>query len=153
MNEPHHLSSHYSDIHTDIVQLLENARRAVARSVNALMTASYWEIGRRIVEFEQGGEDRAAYGEALIQRLALDLSHRFGRGFSYRNLSQMRAFYLAWPLEPICQTTSGISSQITQTLSAQSGWRPRPDLHRLWSGWRGWQWCRRGRIYSCLCPF
>ena len=111
----------YGDIHTDIVQLLENARRAAARSVNALMTASYWEIGRRIVEFEQGGEDRAAYGEALIQRLALDLTNRFGRGFSYRNLSQMRAFYLAWPLEQICQTASGISSsQNTQTLSAQS---------------------------------
>ncbi|OQW71223.1 MAG: hypothetical protein BVN35_16780 [Proteobacteria bacterium ST_bin11] len=120
MSESSHLPSAYGDIHTDIVQLLENARRIAARSVNALMTASYWEIGRRIVEFEQGGEDRAAYGEALIQRLALDLSNRFGRGFSYRNLSQMRAFYLAWPLEQICQTASGISSQITQTLSAQS---------------------------------
>jgi predicted nuclease of restriction endonuclease-like (RecB) superfamily len=112
----------YGDIHSDIVLLLENARRAAARSVNALMTASYWEIGRRIVQFEQDGADRAAYGEALIQRLALDLSNRFGRGFSYRNLSQMRAFYLAWPLEQICQTVSGISSatQNTQTLSAQS---------------------------------
>jgi predicted nuclease of restriction endonuclease-like (RecB) superfamily len=120
MSEVSHFPSAYGDIHTDIVALLENARRAAARSVNALMTASYWEIGRRIVEFEQGGEDRAAYGDALIQRLALDLSNRFGRGFSYRNLSQMRAFYLAWPMDNIRQTVSGISSQITQTLSAQS---------------------------------
>jgi predicted nuclease of restriction endonuclease-like (RecB) superfamily len=110
----------YGDIHSDIVLLLENARRAAARSVNALMTASYWEIGRRIVEFEQDGEDRAAYGEALTQRLALDLTYRFGRGFSVRNLQQMRAFYLVWPLEQICQTVSGISSnRNTQTVSAQ----------------------------------
>jgi hypothetical protein len=115
----------YGDIHTDIVTLLENARRAAARSVNALMTASYWEIGRRIVEFEQGGEDRAAYGESLIQRLALDLTGRFGRGFSRQNLQQMRAFYLAWPLEQKCQTLSGVSSsQNTQTLTAQSFTQP-----------------------------
>ena len=124
MSESSHLPSAYGDIHTDIVQLLENARRAAARSVNALMTASYWEIGRRIVEFEQGGEDRATYGEALIQRLAVDLTHRFGRGFSRQNLQQMRAFYLAWPIGQICQTASGISSPITQTLSAQSSSPP-----------------------------
>ncbi len=48
----------YSGVHAHIVALLEEARRAAARSVNALMTASYWEIGRRIVEFEQGGQGR-----------------------------------------------------------------------------------------------
>lgn len=96
----------YAAVHGGIVALLESARRAAARSVNALMTASYWEIGRRIVEFEQGGRERASYGEALIKRLAHDLSARFGRGFSKRNIEQMRHFYLAWP--------------IAQTLSAQS---------------------------------
>src|SRR4030095_578094 len=50
----------YGSVHDDIVALLEAARRAAARSVNALMTATYWEIGRRIVEFEQGGKERAA---------------------------------------------------------------------------------------------
>ena len=121
MTETIDLPIAYGDIHTDIVILLENARRTAARSVNALMTASYWEIGRRIVEFEQGGDDRAAYGEALIKRLALDLTDRFGRGFSVRNLEQMRAFYLAWPLGQLCQTLSGISSaRNTQTASAHS---------------------------------
>lgn len=116
----------YSGIHSDIVTLLENARRAVARSVNALMTASYWEIGRRIVEFEQGGQDRAAYGEALVERLAFDLSQRFGRGFSRQNLWQMRAFHLAWPANHILQTLSGESTppQKLQTLSAISGEQP-----------------------------
>ncbi len=62
----------YSGIHGDIVALLESARRVAARSINALMTATYWEIGRRIVEFEQGGQDRAAYGQALLKRLSAD---------------------------------------------------------------------------------
>ena len=53
------IERHYSDIHEGIVALLQAARTASARSVNALMTASYWEIGRRIVEFEQQGETRA----------------------------------------------------------------------------------------------
>jgi predicted nuclease of restriction endonuclease-like (RecB) superfamily len=101
------MHAEYSGIHGDIVELLEAARRAAARSVNALMTATYWEIGRRIVVFEQGGQGRAAYGEALIERLSADLSARFGRGFSRQNLQQMRQFFLAWPLEQIRQTVSG----------------------------------------------
>ena len=85
---------------------MESTRTAAARSVNALMTAAYWEIGRRIVEFEQGGEGRAAYGEALIKRLGTDLSQRFGRGFGARNLAQMQAVYLAWPAEQILPALS-----------------------------------------------
>lgn len=114
--------AHYAAVHTDIVALLESARRAAARSVNALMTASYWEIGRRIVEFEQGGQERAAYGEALMVRLASDLSARFGRGFSKRNLEQMRLFYLAWPTDQIAQTVSAqfAPPQIRQTPSGRS---------------------------------
>src|SRR5471032_3476051 len=95
----------YGDIHSHIVGLLESSRQAAARSVNALMTATYWEIGRSIVEFEQDGAARAIYGDALIRRLASDLTARFGRGYSIRNIEQMRRFYLAWP--------------IAQTLSAQ----------------------------------
>jgi hypothetical protein len=70
------------------------------------MTATYWEIGRRIAEFEQGGAERAAYGDALVERLAEDLTQRFGRGFSRQNLWQMRAFYRAWPAQVICQALS-----------------------------------------------
>lgn len=99
--------SDYGGVHGDIVALLEAARHAAARSVNALMTASYWEIGRRIVAFEQGGQDRATYGDALIERLSADLTARFGRGFSRQNLWQMRAFYAAWPSPSILQTVSG----------------------------------------------
>ena len=101
MTTPPVVPAAYGDIHSGIVELLESARRAAARSVNALMTASYWEIGRRIVEFEQGGADRAAYGAALIKRLGDDLSRQFGRGFGWRNLAQMRAFYLAWSVDQV----------------------------------------------------
>ena len=96
----------YAAVHADIVALLESARRAAARSVNALMTASYWEIGRRIVEFEQGGQERAARGQQLLQRLSKDLGERFGRGFSVDNLEQMRLFYLAYPPQRISETPS-----------------------------------------------
>jgi predicted nuclease of restriction endonuclease-like (RecB) superfamily len=96
----------YGDIHTGIVDLLEAARSTAARSVNALMTASYWEIGRRIVEFEQGGEGRAEYGQHLLKRLSADLTARFGRGFGVVNLQQMRNFYQYWPPAQIYQTVS-----------------------------------------------
>jgi hypothetical protein len=87
----------YNNIRTEIVALLHAARTASARSVNALMTASYWSIGRRLVQFEQQGEERAEYGGALVSQLADDLTRQFGRGFSQPNLWKMRAFYLAWP--------------------------------------------------------
>jgi len=97
----------YADIRSGIVELLDAARHAAARSVNALMTASYWEIGRRIVEAEQRGKRRAAYGEQLIARLSGDLTARFGRGFSVNNLESMRRFFLAYPRSGISQTVSG----------------------------------------------
>ena len=112
----------YAGLQREIADVVESTRVAAARTVNAWMTATYWEIGRRIVEFEQGGEGRAAYGEALIRRLGIDLSQRFGRGFGWRNLAQMRAFYLAWPTEQILQTLSAKSPPppIVQTPSAIS---------------------------------
>jgi hypothetical protein len=109
------LSSNQPDyvvIHDEIVALLDAARLAAARSVNAVMTATYWNVGQRIVEFEQAGQHRAAYGEALIVRLSADLSRRYGRGFSRQNLQQMRQFYLAWPEQQIRQTASGESAAL-----------------------------------------
>lgn len=105
-----------------IMQLLEEARRTSARAVNALMIATYWEIGRRIVEHEQEGKDRAEYGARLIERLAEDLTRRFGRGFSRQNLWQMRAFHLAWPVERLEEARSGVRPrpEILQTATGES---------------------------------
>ena len=89
-----------------IAALLAEARRQSARSVNAILTATYWEIGRRIVEFVQQGETRAEYGDVIIEKLSHDLAQKFGRGFSQRNLEQMRLFYLQHPAQEISQTLS-----------------------------------------------
>src|SRR5438093_12872026 len=83
----------YASLVNGIGELLEAARQASVRVTNALMTATYWEVGRRIVEFEQGGKQRAEYGEELLKKLAVDLTARLGRGFSRQNLQNMRQFY------------------------------------------------------------
>ena len=88
-----------------VVHLIDEARRASARSVNAIMTGTYWLIGHHIVEFEQFGKSKAEYGDEVIDRLASDLTSRFGRGFTRSNLFHMRAFYAANPR--IVQTLSG----------------------------------------------
>jgi predicted nuclease of restriction endonuclease-like (RecB) superfamily len=88
----------YDSLLADVARVVEEARRTAARSVNAVMTTTYWLVGRRIVEQEQQGSPRAGYGEQLLKRLSEDLSKRFGRGFSERNLEQMRAFYIGWPI-------------------------------------------------------
>jgi hypothetical protein len=94
----------YDGLVGGISDVLEQARRGAAKTLNSILTSTYWEIGRRIVEFEQRGQSRAAYGAELLKRLALDLTARFGRGFSRVNLQQMRLFFLGWE---ICQTPSG----------------------------------------------
>ncbi len=78
-------------IRAGIVDLLHAARNAAAKNINSLITATYWEIGRRIVHSEQQGKTRAGYGEELIERLSIDLLKQFGRGFGARNLAQMRS--------------------------------------------------------------
>jgi predicted nuclease of restriction endonuclease-like (RecB) superfamily len=95
--KPDQLIGPYGELLTGVVRLIEESRLAAVRSVNAVLTSTDWLVGKRIVEHEQSGSDRAAYGQALLKKLAGDLSTRLGRGFSERNLEQMCAFYLTWP--------------------------------------------------------
>jgi predicted nuclease of restriction endonuclease-like (RecB) superfamily len=111
------VTTDYDSVLSGMVDLLEQARRTAARTVNAVMTATYWELGRRIVELEQGGKKRADYGEKLLENLAKDLTNKFGRGFQKSNLYQMREFYLLY--QNIFQTLSGKSEQIDLTSLAQ----------------------------------
>ncbi|MFZ0916718.1 MAG: DUF1016 N-terminal domain-containing protein [Candidatus Udaeobacter sp.] len=121
-------SGKYSGLIGGIAQLLETARRSAARTVNALMTATYWEIGRRIVEHEQRGEERAAYGKQLLARLSADLTARFGRGFAVDNLERFRSFFLTYPPDTISATlsrklrdsTTASGGELIQTVSGQS---------------------------------
>ena len=87
------------------IKILQDAREQVFRTVNQTMVRTYFEIGRLIVEEEQGGKHRAEYGKQLIKELSKVLTIEFGRGFSSRNIFQMRQFYLAY--------------QKVQTVSAQ----------------------------------
>lgn len=78
-------------------ELIAAARRQALRAVDAIQVRTCWEIGRHIVEFEQKGSDRAAYGTRLIPKLAETLTAEFGRGFDASNLRYMRLFYQAFP--------------------------------------------------------
>jgi predicted nuclease of restriction endonuclease-like (RecB) superfamily len=78
--------------------LIQNARQRALRAVDAVQVQTCWEIGRHIVEFEQGGSARAEYGARLLQTLASSLTSEFGRGFDVSNLRHMRVFYQAFPI-------------------------------------------------------
>src|SRR4030042_2140474 len=123
-----------------IRDLILEARRAVVRGVNAALVWTNFEIGRRIIEYEQSGKRRAEYAEETLKRLSRRLVLEFGRGYSERNLELMRNFFLTYNKYA---TPSRISEgQISQTLSAKSPEgrksatvsRISPDVFRLsWS--------------------
>lgn len=91
------------DIYQEIHDLLHKARQDIISNVNYTMTKTYFLIGKRIVEEEQDGNKRAEYGKKLMKTLSEKLTKEFGRGFSQRNLEQMRTFYLRYS---ISQTVS-----------------------------------------------
>ena len=78
-------------------ELVQQGRQRALRAVDMVQVQTCWEIGRHIVEFEQGGESRAAYGKRLLPQLAEALAREFGKGFDERNLRNMRAFFQAFP--------------------------------------------------------
>ena len=79
-------------------ELIQGARQKVLRAVDTVQVQTCWQIGRHIVEFEQGGAARADYGTRLLPILAESLTGEFGRGFDAANLRHMRVFYLAFPI-------------------------------------------------------
>lgn len=114
------LKQNYNLLIGDISSLLESARRTSARAVNSILTATYWYIGRRIVEYKQAGEERAEYGHQLLKNLSNDLSKKFGRGFSERNLELMRLFYLSHPISHTLSAKSPVNGNIVYTPSNKS---------------------------------
>ena len=78
----------------EIKKILINARHKAYTAVNSVMVEAYWEIGRRIVEEEQNGKERAEYGKEILQNLSKELTEEFGKGYSYRTLREIRQFYL-----------------------------------------------------------
>ncbi len=124
----------YDAVLVDVVHLVEEARRASARSVNAVMTSAYWQIGRRIVEHEQGGATRAGYGEALLVMLAADLTERFKRGFSVDRLETARLFYLAYPGVGISATLSR-KSALGKSATLSRKFRLQAEIPRFTLSW------------------
>ena len=104
MNKKNNIDRVHDDVFNSIKTLMDKARNEVAREVNNILVQTYWEIGRIIVEDEQGHEQRAEYGKELINDLSRQLTREYGRGFSRSNLQNMRNLYLSYP---ICQTLSG----------------------------------------------
>lgn len=104
--------------YSQIVDLLQSARSHVVRTVNQTMVRTYFEIGKMLVEEEQGGQERAEYGKEILKGLSEVLTHEFGKGFSVDNLENMRRFYLAYGKS---ETLSRISQKgISETTSRKS---------------------------------
>ena len=120
--------SKYTTLIKRLAEIIHSARATVVRQINNAQVLAYYEIGREIIEFEQKGKSRAAYGDKLLEKLSLDMTGKFGKGFSTTNLKMMRLFYQAFPIRQTLsdetvthgkfQTVSGKSS-IRQTLSAE----------------------------------
>lgn len=88
----------------DVRSILQTARNSAYKSVNSIMSKAYWDIGKRIVEQEQNGTDRAKYGDYIIRKLSKELSGEFGTGFSIANLKNCRQFYRTFPKDSIGYT-------------------------------------------------
>lgn len=101
-------------LYDKVAQLIEQARKQVATAVNLAMVHTYFEIGRMIVEDEQQGKQKAQYGKYIVKELSKKLTARFGKGFSDRNIEQMRQFYIAYSIP---QTQSAELGKVRFTLS------------------------------------
>jgi hypothetical protein len=80
-----------------LLPFIQQSRQQVQQAVNSAMVQCYWEIGRLIVEHEQHGKSRAAYGKQQLQTLSEQLTAEFGKGFDASNLRNMRSFYVCFP--------------------------------------------------------
>ena len=93
---------------SEIKSIVAQSRQQAYAAVNQAMVNAYWQIGKRIVEEEQQGKERADYGKQLLKQLSAALTEEFGKGFSVQNLYYFRQFYLTFP--EIFHTACGISS-------------------------------------------
>jgi len=91
-----------NNFYNEVKEILAQARNRAFSAVNTAMVEAYWLVGKRIVEEEQKGEERAAYGEKILQSLSKELTVEFGKGFSYANLRNFRQFFLTYPENEKC---------------------------------------------------
>ncbi len=110
----------YNGLVSAIETLLKDSRSKIVREVNHTIVITYWHIGRYIVEYEQGGEQKAEYGTVLLKRLAVDLTKSLGKGYSWRNLYNMKQFYSLFPILQTVSANSKLSK--VQSVVAQLSW-------------------------------
>src|SRR3989344_1114745 len=104
----------YSLLFNSIGSLLEQGRKQAYQAVNQILVSTYWQIGKQIIEYEQYGEEKAEYGSALLDKISRDLKMKYGKGFSRRNILDMRRFYQSYPK--------------WQTVSAELSWSQYVEL-------------------------
>ena len=129
-------NNHFID---DVKQIVSSAKQQVYNAVNTAMVISYWLIGKRIVEEEQNGKERAEYGKFIIKSLSEELTKEFGKGFSKRSLWEYKQFYTVFSEEEIMRTPFALSIkdkntttiQILRTVFAQLSWSHIRLLMRL----------------------
>ena len=107
----------YQELLQHVGDTLEQGRSRAAAAVNTAVVATYWEIGRQIVEYEQGGSAKAEYGSALLKKLSRDLTDLYGSGFGMSNINKMRKLYLTYP--------------ILQTVSTKLSWSHYVELLKI----------------------
>ena len=87
-----------NQLFNSIKKIVLQSRSRAFRMVNSVLIETYWQIGKIIVEDEQGGQAKAGYGEATLKKLASQLTLEFGKGFDDSNLRNMRTFYTSFPI-------------------------------------------------------
>lgn len=119
-------------------QLIADARFRALRAVDEVQVQTCWQVGRHIVEFEQGGTARAAYGKRLLPLLAERLTQEFGKGFDERNLRHMRAFFQAFPIWDAVRSELSWTHYrlLSSCLPAATSWCC-PAKRRCGPNWRG----------------
>lgn len=116
----------------EIKQILALARKKAYSAVNSAMVEAYWLIGKRIVEEEQNGKERAGYGQEVLKTVSCELTEEFGKGFSLTNVKNFKKFYLLFGDTEKSQTLSDqLKNSKSQTLSAKLGWSHYERLIRV----------------------
>ena len=111
-----------------VVVLLKNAQQQVIRTINSTMVYTYFEIGRMIVEEEQNGMERAAYGKQVLKELSKELTKEFGKGFSVDNLQNMRRLYFIYSNYETLSSNLKINAEKSETVSRISIESKKPVL-------------------------
>lgn len=115
---------------------IEGGRQLAVRKINSVLVATYWSVGRWIVEFEQKGKERAIYGEGLMKKLSADLSRKFGKGWGVNQLRDIRQFYLIYREHEKHHTLCGVSTPIQGNVNYEQLEKFSSNFPLSWSNYR-----------------